>query len=211
MPRKLESFPEFDSSHSNSLGDDRRVVVMKGALLSELVRQPPVLTAYMQWTVKAGLAPVLQAVLDGNESVTNLIAAIPPAAKQLHEEAFRLAAALGLPYRWVAQGLLHGFGAGLVGLATGQEIVLPLPRINVTYDPLTMRAAGYKPDAEVIERYARWYVLCRIGGVEERVLAKEYHEIHAHPSSSTTHTWRHDRKTISDGIKEIERLLRLTK
>lgn len=208
MP-KLQSFPEFDSSQSNSLGDDRRVVVMKGALLSELVRQPPVLTAYTQWTVKTGLHPVLQAVLDGNESVTNLIAAIPPASKQLHEEAFSLAAALGLPYRWVAQGLLHGFGAGLVGIATKQEIVLPLPQINVTYDPLTERPAGYKPDVAVIERYAQWYVRWRIGGVEERVLAQEYHETHAHPASST-HTWRHDRKTISVGIKEIERLLHLT-
>ncbi len=209
MP-KLQSFPEFNSADSTTHGDDQRIVLMKGALLSESVRQSRVLTAYTQWTVKAGLHPLIQDVLDGKEPVTTLIAAIPPAAKLLREDAVRLAAELNLPYRWVAQGLLHGFGAGLVGIATGQEIVLPLPQINLTYDPLTVRATGYKPDAEVIERYAQWYVRCWIGGVEERVLAQEYHETHAHPSSST-HTWREDRKTISKGIKEIERLLLLTK
>ncbi len=210
MP-KLQSFPEFDSSDSATSGDDQRIVLMKGALLSELAQQPRVLTEYMQWTVKAGIHPVMQAVLDGKEPVTKLIAAIPSSAKSLQEDAVKLAAELNLPYRWVAQGLLHGFGAGLVGIATGEEIVLPLPQINLTYDPLPGRATGYKPDTEVIERYARWYVRCRISGVKESTLAQEYHETHAHPASSTKHTWREDRKTISQGIKEIERLLRLTK
>ncbi|MGE3979575.1 MAG: hypothetical protein AB7F94_18620 [Nitrospira sp.] len=210
MPRRLQSFPDFDSSDSASLGDDRRVVLIKGALLAELVQQSSVLTQYMQWTVKAGLHTVMQDVLDGKQPVTTLIAAIPPVAKQLHQEVATLVAKLGLPYRWVHQGLLHGFGAGLVGIATGQEVVLPIPQINVTYDPTRSRPPGRKSDHAVIERYTKWYVSCRIGGVEERVLAKEYHETHTHPSSST-HTWREDRKTISNGIKEIERLLLLTK
>ncbi len=209
MP-KLQSFPEFDLSHSSSLGDDRRVVVMKGTLMTELVRQPPVLMAYMQWTVKAGLHQVPQAVRDGNEPVASLIAAIPSASQQLHEKAFTLAAALGLPYRWVARDLLHGFGAGLVGIATKQEIVLPLPQINVTLDPTKARPTGRRPDEEALARYARWYVLRRISGVSVNVLARDYHETH-HTALHQAHTWKADRKTILHGIQEVERLLQLTR
>lgn len=211
MP-KLTSFPEFDSSDSTTHGDDQRIVLMKGALLSELVQQPRVLTKYTQWPVKAGLYPLVRDILDGKEPVTKLIAAIPPAAKLLHEDAVKLAAELNLPYRWVAQGLLHGFGAGLVGIATGQEIVLPLPRITVTHNPTEKRPTGRRPKEGLIEQHARWYVRHRVSGVSVNALAQEYHEAHQaavlekHPD----HSWEADRKTIYDGIKEVEGLLHLT-
>ncbi len=208
MP-KLTSFPEFDSSHSKSLGDDHRVVVMKGALLSELMQQPRVLTEFPQWAVKTGLQTVMDDVATGKQPVTSLIEAIPPAAKLLQEDAVRLAAKLDLPYRWVVQGLLHGFSAGLVGIATGQEIVLPLPQITATYDPMEKRPPGRKSDPAVIERYTKWYVRCRIGGVKESALAQEYHETY-HKAHYHKHTWKEDRETIIDGIKTIDRLLKLT-
>lgn len=210
MPR-LTSFSEFDSSSSATHGDDRRVVVMKGAVLSELVRQSRVLTEYTQWTVKSGLHPLVLDVLDGKEPVTKLIAAIPPAAKVLQEDAVRFTAELKLPYRWLAKDLLHGFGAGLVGIAEGQEIVLPLSQIKPTYDPMQKRAHGRQPKEGVIEQYARWYVRHRVSGISKNKLAQAYHETHAHPASDKKgHTWQDDRKLILVGILEIERLLKLT-
>lgn len=209
MPRKLASFPEFESSHSNNLGDDRRVVVMKGAILSELVQQPRVLTKFPQWALKTGLHTVMDDVATGKKPVTSLIAAIPPAAKQLQEDAVRLAAGLKLPYRWVAKDLLHGFGAGLVGIAVGQEIVLSFPQITVTYDPMQERATGRRPDEAALVRYAQWYVRHHVTGISVKTLAQGYHKTH-HTAPHPTHTWKDDRKTVSDGIKEITRLLTLT-
>lgn len=210
MP-KLTSFPEFDSSDSTTHGDDQRIVLMKGALLSELVQQPRVLTEYTQWPVKAGLYPLVRDVLDGIEPVTKLISAIPPAAKLLQEDAVRLAAELNLPYRWVAKDLLHGFGAGLVGIATGQEIVLPLSQINAPRDPMQKRPAGRRPKEGLIEQHARWYVRRRISGITVNSLAKEYHKTHQKTHHNPDHTWQEDRKMIQDGIKEIARLLKLTR
>lgn len=210
MP-KLQSFPEFDSSQSNSDGDDRRVVVMKGALMSEVVQLPRVLTEYPRWAVKTGLQKLMDDVATGKKSAEDLIAAIPSAAKQLHEEAVSLAAALGLPFRWVARDLLHGFGAGLVGIATGHEIALPLPQIMTTRDTATKRPSGRRPDEETLARYAQWYVHHRVSGITVNKLAQKYCEAHhRHPSYRNGHTWQNDRKTVLDGIKEIDHLLRLT-
>jgi|CXWL01.1.fsa_nt_gi hypothetical protein len=114
MP-KLTSFPEFDSSSSDNLGDDRRVVVMKGALLSELVQELLVRTKYLEWVVKTGLQTVMDDVATGKEPVTSLLAAIPPAAKLLHQEAATLAAELELPYRWVAKDCFMALARALWG------------------------------------------------------------------------------------------------
>lgn len=251
MPRKLQSFPEFDSSLSDTHGDDQRVVVMKGALLSELVQQPPcIIHVFARWAVATGLLKLTKKVVHASDRLAKALklshrsALNPPdgsvipsgsfskgtrrliatretaiarfregldsVARTLGHDAAKVAQEVGLPYAWVVQGLLHGFAAGMGAVAAGQEIILPLPQISVTFDPLTERPRGYKPDQEVIERYGQWYVRNRISGVTESELAQEYHKTR-HTAPHSTHTWQHDRKTIFDGINEIERLLRLTR
>jgi hypothetical protein len=128
----------------------------------------------------------------------------------LGHDTVKIAEELGLPYAWVSQGLLHAFVAGNYAMAAGQEIVLPLPQITVTFDPSTETPRGRMPKEGVIERYSQWYVRRNVSGVELDELALEYHATHEHPASSSSHTWRHDRKLIYHGIKEVERLLKLT-
>lgn len=195
MP-KLTSFPKFDSSESTTHGDDQRIVLMKGALLSELVQQPCILKVFAHWAV----------------AITDII---PPqtaqaVARRLGPDAVQLAQAVGLPYAWVAQGLLHGFVAGIEAITAGKEIVLPLPSITITVDPLQDRPAGRKPEPDAIERFARWYVLHPVSGMSVNVLARDYHTTH-HTAPHQTHTWKTDRKTILHGIQEVERLLQLTR
>lgn len=195
MP-KLTSFPEFDSSSSTTLGDDRRVVLMKGAVLSELVQQPCIFKAFALFAV----------------TVSTLSPQTPETiARTLGPDAVQLARDIGLPYAWVAQGLLHGFVAGIEAIAAGQEIQLPLPRITLTHDPMQKRPAGRRPDEAALVRYAQWYVSHHVGGISMNALARKYHDTHQKKPHNLDHTWLDDRKTVSDGIKEVDRLLKLTR
>lgn len=249
MPYKLTSFPEFDAVHSDNQGDDHRIPIMKGALLSELVQQPCIVKVFAHWGVATGLfnladelgnasdrlAKALKlpdrTALNSDEvskfdvatlskrtrdlvatreaAVARFGAELQSLARTVGPDAEKVAEQIGLPYRWVEQGLLHGFGGGMAAIAAGQEIVFPLPQIVVTSDG-NPRRRGRRSDASTIGRYAQWYVQHRISGVSANELARQYHETF-HRALHHTHTWKHDRKTIRDGIAEVERLLKLTR
>lgn len=208
---KPTSLPEFGSSDNATLGDNQRIVLMKRVILSELVQHPHVLTDYTQWPVKSGHHPLVQGVLDGKEPLTKRIDAISPALRVFRKDAAIRAAALGLPYKWVAQGLLRGFVYVLVGIAIGYKLAPAPPLVPATLSTMTKGPSGRRPKAGVIERYARWYVRHQVSGIAVNTLAKEYHKTHQKTPHNPDHTWQEDRKTVQHGIKEIDRLLKLTR
>lgn len=53
---RLEHFPPFDTFESKDLGDSKRYVLMRAALLSELVQVPIVQQAFARWGKQTGLS-----------------------------------------------------------------------------------------------------------------------------------------------------------
>lgn len=211
MP-ELTPVTKFDSAASTSRGDVQRIVLMKRVILSELVQHPRVATEYTQWPMKSGHHPLVRGVLDSKKPLTERLEGIRRALKVFRKDAVKLATALSLSYEWVAEGLLDGFISVLVGIAIGHKLPPGSPLVADNRDAITKGPSGRKPKTGVIEKSSRWYVRHRVSGVSVNTLAREYHQAHqaVFLEKQPDHSWQDDRKTVYDGIKEIDRLIKLT-
>lgn len=142
------------------------------------------------------------------------------------QDAIKVAQDLKLPWPWVSQGLLHGLmlrvGARAAGVEFNVQLAVEPAPVALVIDPtisnkdlIAMKQAAQRPNGrtpkgEALERYAGWFVRLVVDGAKLNQLAKEYCEKVHSATNPNGHTWREDRKTITDSIEIVKLILART-
>jgi hypothetical protein len=169
-----------------------------------------------------------------------LIEAIRSLARTIGPEIIQATETWGLPWPWVDRGLLRAFVLQHSGTATGtpfrtwselqkdelditlklrsgtsqQEVNAAMDRIQRAYETnlLPPGRAPKQPklnEVSHLDRNSSWFVRYQIGGESISKLAKQFHDTY-HQTPDGPLNCQNDESTVSKGIKEVERLLRLT-